>query len=227
MSPEWVSAIASIIMALAAAGAILRDEIRKLIFRPRFSIIFQPSQPDCRLVPLAFRTGATTEKIKMHSIRCRIKNNSVRTAAHDVEVSVIGVFQKDATGKFQRFPMGTPWNLTWPYHDNSHVLNSLPPDTERHIQIGHIIDPRQRRGLPVEDDPVRNLQLDQTLFCLGFFVKSNTLEYLLNPGQYQLRIQVSSTNAKPKRFTFNLNHTGRWFDDEKKMYSEGLGLTIN
>ena len=35
-------------------------------------------------------------------------------------------------------------------------------------------------------------------------------------------------NAKPSPvFTFHLNHTGMWFEDEAEMYSQGLGMTAD
>ncbi len=65
-----------------------------------------------------------------------------------------------------------------------------------------------------------------TLFCLAFFVKSNTAEYLLPPEEYEIDFRVFAANAKPSAvFTFHLNHRGTWFEDEAKMYRDGLGMT--
>ena len=68
-----------------------------------------------------------------------------------------------------------------------------------------------------------------TLFCLALFVKSNTREYLLPPGQeYEIDFQVFAANAKPSAvFTFHLNLKGKWFEDEAQMYSEGLGMSVS
>jgi hypothetical protein len=46
--------------------------------------------------------------------------------------------------------MATPWNLTWA-HIGNHVLPRLPVSGQRHIDLGHIGDPAQRRCFPGED----------------------------------------------------------------------------
>ena len=122
--------------------------------------------------------------------------------------------------------MGTPWNLIWA-HINSHVLPRLPVGSERHIDIGHVVDPEKRGLIPGEDrqnsDPLK------TLFCLALFVKSNTTEYLLSPAEeYEIDFRVFAGNAKPSAiFTFHLNHRGTWFVDEASMYRDGLGMSVS
>jgi hypothetical protein len=120
--------------------------------------------------------------------------------------------------------MGTPWNLVWA-HIGSHVLPQLPVESKRHIDIGHVIDPGQRQHFPGEDKP--GSDRSKTFFSLAFFVKSNTQEYLLDPGEYQIGFQVFASNAQPSSvFTFELNHVGKWHKDEAKMYHESLGLRL-
>jgi hypothetical protein len=120
--------------------------------------------------------------------------------------------------------MSTPYNLTWKDFP-SHVLRGLPRDCQWPIDIGHVVDPQERRQFPGEDragsDP------SKTLFCLAFFVRSNTLEYLLDPGKYEIDFQVFAANAKPSAvFTFHLNHKGGWYLDEGQMYRDGLEMTV-
>lgn len=216
MSPEWVTAFSSITLVLVAVLLILRDEIRKWILQPTFEVRFQRENPDCHRVPLG--------SYPVHYIRCRIYNSG-RVAAQNVEVAVVGVRKKDANGTFQNYPMATPWPLLWSHHNN-HVLSQIPRLAERHITLGHVMEPKDRIHIPVpsENDP-KHSQTD-TLFVLEVFVRSNTLEYLLPPGEYEIKVQVAASNAKPKTFLFHLNHTGKWFSDESKMYSDGLGLNI-
>ena len=141
-----------------------------------------------------------------------------------MEVSVLAV-RRAAIGGFDTIPMGTPWNLVWAHSKNDHVLPRLPVSSQRHIDLGHIVDPAKRSQLGGEDYP--DSDKSHTLFCLAFFVKSNSLEYLLDPGSYQIDFQVFSATTRPSRvFTLHLNHTGEWFEDEDRMYNEGLGLKI-
>lgn len=66
----------------------------------------------------------------------------------------------------------------------------------------------------------------KTLFCLEVFVRFTTLEFLLDPGEYEIDLQVSAANTKPTICTFCLNHTGQWLETERKMFTQGLGLDI-
>jgi hypothetical protein len=222
LTPEWLTAISTIVLALVAVISIFRDEIRKWLFQPKFDLLFQLGQPDCHLVPLDWWTDVSRGRAPTHYIRCRVKNVG-KLAAQDIEVAVVEVRKKDATGNFCRLSMATPWNLMWA-HFNTHVLRQLPRDAERHITLGHIIEPSQRRFIQGEDDP--DGDPSKTLFCLEVFVRSNTLEYLLEPGEYEIDLQVSAANAKPRVFTFYINHTGHWFQDENNMYAQGLGLRM-
>jgi len=226
ISPEWLTAIATIVLALVAFFTIFRDVLLQLIRKPKFLINFNSGQPDCHRVLLQQfgPQGQVLHAAETHYVRARVHNNG-ETGAHDVEVSVVEVRKKDAAGNFQRVPMGTPWNLVWA-HIGSHVLPHLPVGSERHIDLGHVVDPQGRPGFAGEDKPGSDPL--KTLFCLAFFVKSNTLEYLLDPGEeYQIDFQIFASNASPSPvFTFHLNHTGKWFFAESPMYSSGLGLRI-
>lgn len=224
MDSQTLTSIATITIACAAVISILREELLLWFRHPEFLINFINGQPDCHRVPLNWCYLNSLGTAQTHYIRCRVKNNG-KIAAKDVEVAIIEVKRKDATGRFQTQKMALPLNLLWS-HYKSHILPQLPLGAERHFTLGHIVDPEQRTKIPNENDPNREIGNDRTFFCLETFVKSNTLEYLIEPGEYKIFIQVSAANAKPKNFTFHLNHTGVWFENEEKMYSEALGMRI-
>jgi hypothetical protein len=141
-------------------------------------------------------TSVKVHSAETHYVRARIKNIG-NLGAEDVEVSVLAVRRKNATGQFDLVPMGTPWNLVWAHGQTQaipHVLPRLPVSSERHIDIGHVVEPAMRSSIPGEDRPGTNP--NQTLFCLAFFVKSNTYEYLLDPGEYEIDFRIFSANAR-------------------------------
>lgn len=221
IEPAWLTAISTIVLALAATITVFRDELRRLIHHPDFDIAFTPQQSDCRIVPITWPSG----NADAHYIRCRIKNTG-KISAQDVEVAIARMFREDASGNFIPYESSVLMNLLWS-HRNSHVLTQLPPETERYITLGHVTDPAQRAYIPGgEDDPQRDIAPGKTLFCLETFVRSNTREYLLDPGRYRIVLEVSAANARPKQFAFSLHHTGDWFPDEARMYSQGLGMRI-
>jgi hypothetical protein len=165
------------------------------------------------------------DRADVHYLRARVKNVG-NLGAEDVEVSVLEVRRRgDADGTPRPVPMSTPWNLIWAHQNGGHVLRHLPVGAERHIDLGHVIDPAKRPAMAGEDlaagDP------NETVFCLAFFVKSNTQEYLLRPGVYEIDFRIYAANAHPSAiFTFHLEHTGRWFPSEDQMYADGLGMRI-
>jgi hypothetical protein len=232
MSPEWLTAIGTLGLAVVAFVTIFRDVIREWIRHPEWSVEFNPGLPDCnrirmdfqRVVPGGLNPQFFATSAEAHWIHVRIKNVG-KAGAEDVEVSVIQVRQKGADGAFRSVPMTTPWNLAWK-DISSGVLSRLPIGSERQVDIGHVVDPKMRGQIPGEDR--RGSDPASTLFCLAFTVKSNTGEYLLRPGEYEIEFQVFAANSlKPSSiFTFSLNHTGKWFLDEEQMYHEGLGLSV-
>ena len=207
------------------------DETRLTRTPPEFDVKFQPGQPDCHRVRLDAHVedrslGVAIMRVvsaETHFVRARIQNTG-KVGAEDVEVSVVAVRHRTVGGVFELMPMGTPWNLTWA-HIRSHVLPRLPVDSQRHIDLGHVVDPAKRALMPGEDRPGSDAA--RTLYCLAFFVKSNTYEYLLGPGEYEIDFRIFSANARTSSiFTLHLNHTGNWFEDEGRMFHDGLGLQI-
>jgi hypothetical protein len=171
-------------LAIVAFAGIFTDQIRDWIRYPEWNVNFQPSHPDCNRIRTDIRstvqtgTGIEIQTIasaETHYVRVRIQNAG-KVGAQDVEVSVLQVRHKGtADGVFKPMAMITPWSLTWA-HFPSHVLARLPVDGERHIDIGHVLDPEKRSAFSDEDRPESDHP--KTLFCLAFFVKANTGEYL-------------------------------------------------
>lgn len=230
MSPEWVTAIGTLLLAVVAFAAIFTDQIREWIRHPDWKVNFQPTHPDCNRIRTDFRLQTGTEirniaSAEMHYVRARVQNVG-KVGAKDVEVSVLEVRHKGRADQvFKPMAMNTPMNLIWA-HFSSHVLPQLPVGSERHIDIGHVADPQKRSEFSGEDR--RGSDSSKTLFCLAFFVKANTGEYLLDPGEYEIDFRVFAANSKPsKTFTFHLNHIGNWFEDEAQMYRDGLGLRVS
>lgn len=230
ISPEFWTAIASIVLAVVAFATVLRDELRYWLQHPKFSVKFDTKPPDCQRVPLDLYARSPegvpvkVDSAETHYVRARIRNDG-SVGARDVEVKVVQVRRQTAGGGFKRLELGTPWNLVWA-HLGTHVLQHLPRKAEWHIDIGHVVDPAKRRAFPGEDKPESDR--DKTIFCLAFFVKSNTLEHLLDPmHKYEIEFRVYASNARASGvFTIHLNHTGNWFLSETEMFRDGLGLSI-
>jgi hypothetical protein len=57
ISPEWLTAIGTFVLALTAGITIFRDEIRQYLRRPEFAVHFEPGYPDCQSVRLDIFVG--------------------------------------------------------------------------------------------------------------------------------------------------------------------------
>jgi hypothetical protein len=52
------------------------------------------------------------------------------------------------------------------------------------------------------------------------------LSHLIPPGSYQLELRVAAANHAPVTKTIELTITGKWFEDQTQMFSDGLGLKV-
>jgi len=216
INPVWLSAISSLILALAAIAAVYRDFIIGLFYHP--DLIFK-EEPFLHRIPLVrFENGVAIAEANTDYFRLRVFNAG-KIAAKDVEVLVTEVRSKHPDGRFKPKPLATPYNLHWTHRIEA-ALPIIHPKSERHITLGYIIDPDKRSV--IWGDSVAS---KETLFELDFTVKSTNREYLLPPGEYQIDIQIVASNlTEPKKSTIYLNHIGKWFIHESEMYSKGFGI---
>jgi hypothetical protein len=77
-----------------------------------------------------------------------------------------------------------------------------------------------------ENDSKLGAPSNETVFSFDFEVKKVGMVHLLSQGKYRLKLQIGSANSKPITKTLEINLTGKWFDDEKRMLSEGIGIRI-
>ncbi|MBI5888874.1 MAG: hypothetical protein HZB82_09230 [Deltaproteobacteria bacterium] len=99
------------------------------------------------------------------------------------------------------------------------------PETFKPCNLGHIHDPKYRKGLLGEDNPALSIVAGETLFCFDVNFRSNKLNYLVQPGTYKFTITVGCENAKTITKKFIMEITGKWFEDESRMLNEGLKIS--
>ncbi len=76
----------------------------------------------------------------------------------------------------------------------------------------------------MENEPRLEVSADDTVFSFAFEVKKPSITHLISPGKYRLVITVCAANSEPKEMIFEINITGKWFSDEKKMLGEGVSI---
>src|SRR5438094_371527 len=122
LSPDWVTAIGTLGLALVAFVTIFRDEIREWIRHPEWQVD-RDVLSACSRIRLNFQTVVETPaggqfelqrgNAETHWIRVRIRNVG-QAGAKDVEAFVTQVrYRGEANRLFERVRMDTPWSLTW------------------------------------------------------------------------------------------------------------------
>jgi hypothetical protein len=168
------------------------------------------------------------EKIEGYYFRLCVRNNG-NTAAELVEVCASELRKKGQDDVFTRIdnflPMNFRWCHTQEFKGLKGVLRTLAPKMERHCDLGHIFHPGQREKLYLEDKPEQESTKGKTVFCLDLEMQSLTLGHLIEPGKYQLDILVAAANIRnPLKKTLEISFDGKWFDEDSKMFQDGIGI---
>ena len=211
---DWVVAATTIIL---AAVAVFQDWIRSVVFAPRLGITLRTAPPDCVWVP--FGSGADTLHVRFY-----VENTGYQ-AATDVEVYAKELRRLGSDGRWQRVDAFPPMNLIWADVGGMHVAN-MAPETGRHCDLGHIMDPAFRHMVPEEFNPSLNLTRDQTSFTFALAAKPNHMGYIVPPATYCLDVLVAARNARTLRETLSIVVDGRWFTTQQQMLASGIHVEV-
>lgn len=227
ISQEAATWLGSISTSLAVVVALFHDEIRSWWHRPQLELTVRLAPPDCHKTSLSLidtRTGTETGTTSCYYLRLWIKNTGDRMA-EKAQVFAARLLKKQADGAFREVPSFLPMNLRWSHYQFSPthvaVFADIAPNMAKHCDLGHIIHPNSGAGAAevLYGQPKTTLELDLE-------VQPNTNSHRLEPGTYHLELKIAANNAGPVTKTIGINLTGTWSDDEAKMFSEGLGLTV-
>ena len=93
----------------------------------------------------------------------------------------------------------------------------------RHCDLGHVVNPTFRKDV---GDDLPTLAVTDTVLALDLEIQPNTRSHLVPPGVYHLMVRVAAANCPPRTHVLELTLTGKWFDDEPRMFTDGLGLKL-
>ena len=238
---DWIIAAGTIVMAVVAVIAIFQDKIRAWLLRPILKVSISVAPPDSHKTKYHFTTEqwitsgsspvySETGKIEIsretdaYYFRLRIENSG-NHKAESVEVFATELSRRQADGLFKVVDSFLPMNLAW-----SHVhwifFPAISPDTYKHCDLAHIINPQMRSAIQLEDSTWPNISPEKTILSFDTIVKPYTKNFLVPPGTYRLVISVAAANSKPVNKTLEITLTGDWYDDEQKMLGEGIGIRM-
>ncbi|MBI2849216.1 MAG: hypothetical protein HYX88_03700 [Chloroflexi bacterium] len=234
VDPQWLTAYGTIILAFGTAAlavvAVFQHQIRGWLTRPDLTLSITVSPPDCHKTLLFWQQAVgtlvslDTRVAEAYYFRLRIGNEG-KTSARNVEVFGESLKLSRLDGTLETVDRFLPMNFLWA-NTKEVYFPSIAPKMWKHCDLGHIVDPKERREMPGEDDPNLPLQPGQSVFSLELMVKPHTLSHLIPPGSYQLTVVAAAANADPVRKVIELGIPGTWHEDEADMLARGIGLRV-
>jgi hypothetical protein len=222
--PVWIQAISSIILAIIAFIAIFQDRIRNLITKPKLDIKVDTTSPDCVKTPLKYKKGVKQFDSEGYYIRIRILNTG-NYQANNVEVFMSELQKKQADGSYKKLDTFLPMNLTWTNINNIY-FPAISPEMYKHCDLCHIFNPADRKNIQYEEPDWIEGDRKKVVISFSTMVRPLSLSHLAPFGNYRIILIIAASNAKPLKKIIELNVSGQWFDDERKMFSDGIGVNI-
>jgi hypothetical protein len=224
---QWVGAGTTL---LAVLVALFKDEIIKRWRRPILDVSTVLEPPHCHMTTLRYttqRTGSTYAEAGCYYFRLWVENRG-KTRADRVQVFVAKLSRRVADGTFKEDVRFLPMNLRWSHMQTlgggpEVYAEGISPQMGKHCDIGHIIDPAHRAEC---GEALSGVPPTSTLFALDLEVYPNTLGHLLTPGTYRLVLRVAAANSLPMTKILEVTVTGKWFDNERLMFQDGIGLRV-
>jgi hypothetical protein len=192
---------ATVAVAIGTIGAVLYALFRDFFVtprrRPKLDLRFDKSGNDQVIV-------ATAEGFDAGYVRLRAANRVGRDTADDVVVMVTELRQVAGSEETmsEAQPIGLP--LTWSGSSPTRTMASVHPGSERHIDLLHV-------DLPARDDSeiarrwseALPLQLDLSPRPVGGYD-------ILEPGTYEISVEVRARNADAIRHAIPVFWDGKW-----------------
>jgi hypothetical protein len=221
-SAVWTGSIATL---LAVIVALFKEELTRCWRRPALEARIKLSAPDCHKTEMTLVNkgrGVILDKADCYYFRLWIENTG-NQRAEKVQVFVSRLLRCHADGSFVEDKSFLPMNLRWSHAQLSPEIfaEGISPQMGRHCDLGHILDPSNRGVFGIH---LPSIAAGKTIFEFDLEFAPNTLSHLVPPGVYRIELKLAAANVKPVTKTIEINHTGEWFADENKMFSDGIGI---
>ena len=205
-----------------------------LIQKPKIDIEFESRPPDCfksqiihtQPKQIGQKMGIEMVKFYMFYYRLRIINNG-KSPAKYVEVTIRDIRKKKGNS-FERMDFALDDNLDWFSSSliqgkaNIIYYKFISPNTFKHCELGHILDPSKRNLVPFEYNKL--FKKDETIFSFNVMTRYHSSYHLIEPGTYRFKIFVAGENFDALVKEYEMEITGKWSENEDKMLNEGLKL---
>ena len=219
---DWIVAAGTLVMAIVGIIAIFQDKIRAWLLRPVLQVSILVAPPDCQKT--RYQLAKASPETDAYYFRLRVANAG-NQRAESVEVFATELSRRLADGTFKVVDSFLPMNLGWA-HGHALFFPAISPGTYKHCDLAHVINPQLRKLSAWEDDAWPNVPPDKTILSFDTIVRPYTKPYLVCPGTYRLVLTIAAANSQAISRTLEITLTGDWYDDERKMLGEGIGIKL-
>jgi len=218
---------------LLAVVAVFQDAIRRWLTRPKLELQLSPCAPDFHRTTIRHfytvwnpQTGMPgyqqSMEIPCYYFRLRIINKG-NCEAREVEVYVKDLTRHhELKGEFEDVSRFTPMNLLWS-NVRQPFLPILSPKIPKLCDVAHVVPAEKRKEVGhILPDVARTY----CVVALDVQVEPNSGGHLLGPGFYRLSLILAAANSSPKEYLLDIRVTGDWYEDETRMFQEGIRLHL-
>jgi hypothetical protein len=191
----WATIFVAISTVGAVAYALFRDLFVEPRRRPKLELRFDHSGNDQVVVGAAEGRDAAF-------VRLRVVNGRRKDTADDVVVVATDFRRLEDSGQAETTPITLP--LTWSGSNPPLTVGSVHPGSERHIDLLHVDLPAGAETEIAQEWPDSvPVHLDLTPKPVG---GQDTLE----PGSYEVSLEIRARNADAIRYAIPFSWDGKW-----------------
>ena len=234
---EFFNWLLKTLIALGTVGAVVfalfQEEWRRRKYHPTLVVSAITKLPDCVKIPYVWerweRIGSGMQVVRTETtsyyLRVLVKNSGNETA-RNVEVYAKELNREFKDGRLERVDDFPPMNLIWSNSSpgRADILPFLPPNSSRHCDVGHILDPKDRKLFQFEYRPDLKLRDDEVSLTFDLVQKPLHLGHIVRPGRYRLSIEVAAENFAAIIQQVEINFDGEWNADPQTMFADNLGI---
>lgn len=214
---QWLVAFGTLVLAIVA---VFQDRLRSWVASPKLRISVATASPYCQKIIVI--NNATGYEADGYFLRICVENISSLMGAYQVEVFAAELLKKGIDGKYHPSERFDPMCLIWSH--SFQPFANLSPGMKRYCFIGRVINPRERAKVPNFDS--KNIPSGETCLSLATEIERNTKPHIILAGRYRLKCSIGGSNTKSISSVFDLEISGKWYEEENKMFERGFNIDL-
>lgn len=219
---EWVAIFIALLLGFAAT---FREWIISCFKKPNCQISIRNEFPDCHR---AVHRNNQTGEFLFHSyyIRFKVKNKG-NNHMEDVEAMLEEIEEMKPDGRYEKNRDILPMNLVWSYYRKV-TMPKIQPELFKHCDLCHIV-----RSKDASLDLFGRSESTNLAILLDVAKETFMGGYILEPGEYKIKVKIAANNLKPKTILLHLKinedikiDRNEWTLEETKKMAQNITVKI-